>query len=62
MFGIFISGLVLIIISAILPVFAKDATYGSDLEDYITSHNPCDTADVERLTKEYDQKAQRGFL
>jgi len=63
MFGVLLSGLVLLIISAVIPAFAKDtSTYGSELEEYITSHNPRDTADVERLTKEYDQKAQRNFL
>ena len=64
MFGVLLSGLVLLIIGAVIPAFAdtKNSTYGSELEDYIVSHNPRDTADVERLTKEYDQKAQRNFL
>ena len=64
MFGVLLSGLVLLIISAVIPAFTdnKQSTYGSELENYINSHNPRDTADVERLTKEYDQKAQRTFL
>lgn len=64
MFGILIAGLVLLIIGAFAPAFAdsKNTTYGSELEQYINSHNPCDPSDVERLTKEYDQKSQRGFL
>ena len=52
------------VVGVVLPAIAdsKNSTYGSELEDYIVSHNPRDTADVERLTKEYDQKAQRNFL
>lgn len=64
MFGVLLSGLVLLIISAVIPAFttAKDGSYGSELENYIASHNPVDTYDVERLTKEFDAKQQRGFL
>ena len=40
----------------------SQSTYGSDLEQYITSRNPQDTADVERIAREYDQKVQRNFL
>jgi hypothetical protein len=63
MFGVLLSGLVLLIIGIVLPAFAStNSTYGSELEDYIVSNNPKDTSDVERLTKEYDQKVQRNFL
>ena len=48
------------------PVYAlfseKQTTYGSDLEQYIISRNPCDIADVERLTSEYDRKQKETFL
>ena len=37
-------------------------SYGSDLEQYIISHNPSCSADVERLTAEYNTKNSRGFL
>jgi multidrug resistance efflux pump len=37
-------------------------TYGSSLEQYITSHNPQHSGDVERLTVEYNQKVSRGLL
>lgn len=40
----------------------SQSTYGSDLEQYIVSHNPHDTADVERLTREYDLAATKRFL
>lgn len=46
----------------IAMVSESKSTYGSELERYIISHNPHDTADVERLAREYDQKAQRSFL
>ena len=36
--------------------------YGSDLEKYIISQNPSCSADVERLTVEYNTKISRGFL
>ena len=43
---------------------AKDNpnTYGSRLEEYIVSNNPKDTYDVERLTREFDEKQQQKFL
>lgn len=37
-------------------------TYGSSLEEYITSRNPCDIADVERLTAQYDRKSKEGYI
>ena len=45
-----------------LVAMATESTYGSKLEEYIVSHNPQDTADVERLTKEYDLDASKRFL
>ena len=64
MLGVLLSLGVMAVVGVVLPAIAdsKNSTYGSELEDYIVSHNPRDTADVERLTKEYDQKAQRNFL
>jgi len=41
---------------------SKSPTYGSRLEEYIISNNPKDTADVERLTREYDMSVNKGFL
>jgi multidrug resistance efflux pump len=44
-------------------VVANDQrTYGSSLEEYISSHNPQHSGDVERLTVEYNQKVSRGQL
>lgn len=40
----------------------SQSTYGSDLEQYIVSNNPHDTADVERLTREYDLAATKRYL
>ena len=40
----------------------ESKSYGSSLEQYITSHNPQHSGDVERLTVEYNQKVSRGVL
>lgn len=64
MFGLLLVGLVILVMGVVMPAIAdtKTSTYGSELENYINRHRPTDTADVERLTREYDQKAQRDFL
>lgn len=36
-------------------------TYGSELEHYISSRNPQNTGDVERLQKEYSERVIRGY-
>ena len=41
--------------------FQKPQTYGSELEQYIISHNPNDVCDVERLAREFDQANRGGF-
>jgi hypothetical protein len=43
-------------------LYSKSPTYGSRLEEYIVNNNPKDTADVERLTREYDMSVNKGFL
>lgn len=42
-------------------MFASE-TYGSRLEEYIASHNPQNTYDVERLANEFDKQNSKGFL
>ena len=37
-------------------------TYGSELEKYVTSRNPVDAGDVERLILEFDKKLSRRFI
>ena len=37
-------------------------SYGSELENYIISHNPTCSADVERLTVDYNTKIARDYL
>ena len=32
------------------------STYGTELEQYVRSHNPMDIGDVERLTLQYQRK------
>lgn len=36
--------------------FEKPTTYGSALEYYIVKNNPQDGCDVDRLTREFDQR------
>ena len=38
--------------------FQKPQTYGSELEEFITSKNPQNTADVEMLMRQYDQRKE----
>lgn len=42
--------------------FEKPATYGSELEAYIVSKNPQDGADIDRLSREFDQKMAARIL
>ena len=41
---------------------SKNNSYGSSLENYITSRNPQHSGDVERFTVEYHMKVSRGIL
>lgn len=50
------------IVGPLVALATESTTYGSKLEEYIVSHNPQDTADVERLTKEYDMSVTKRFL
>lgn len=38
------------------------ASYRSELERYIISHNPQNGGDIERLTKQYDTTLSQGRL
>lgn len=64
MVGVLLSGLAVLAVGAVVPALFDDKpnTYGSKLEEYIVSHNPKDTHDVERLTREFDEKQRQGFL
>jgi hypothetical protein len=42
--------------------FSKPQTYGSGLEYYIISNNPQSEGDVDRLTREYHQHNQSGYI
>jgi len=47
------------------PLFAmvsESNTYGSKLEEYIVSKNPQDTADVERLQRDYEIASSKRYL
>ena len=55
----------LAIIGIIGPLFAmvsESNTYGSRLEEYIVSKNPQDTADVERLQRDYEISSSKRYL
>jgi hypothetical protein len=40
----------------------SQSTYGSDLEQYINSRNPQDTADVERMARDYHLSSSKRYL
>lgn len=48
-------------VKSLLQAYQRPQTYGSELEAYIVSHQPQSAADVDRLTREFDQK-NRGSL
>ena len=50
--------------SQILTTFMQrlQSDYGSNLERYILERNPQSSADVERLTFEYNAKQSRSYL
>lgn len=64
MIGILLSLAAMVVIGLLLPALASDKpqTYGSKLEEYIVSHHPKDTYDVERLTREFDEKQKQGLI
>lgn len=60
MLGVLLSLGAMAIIGVVIPSLTNvSQTYGSKLEQYIVSHNPQDVHDVERLTREFDEKQQR---
>lgn len=63
MFSVLLSFLALALLGIIVPFVGLigEQTYGSKLEEYITSRNPQNTADVERFAREY-QKKEKSFL
>jgi len=58
-----ICGLAVIgIVGPLVALASESNTYGSRLEEYIVSKNPQDTADIERLTKEYELSSSKRYL
>ena len=45
-------------VKSLADQFQKPTTYGSDLERYIVSHGPQSACDIDRLTREYDQRKE----
>jgi hypothetical protein len=56
----------LAIVGIVGPLIAmatkSQSTYGSDLEQYIVSRNPQDTADVERIARDYHLASSKRYL
>jgi hypothetical protein len=51
------------IVGPLIALLATESnTYGSRLEEYIISKNPQDTADIERLTKDYQLSSSKRYL
>lgn len=63
MISVLLSFLVLAFVGIIVPMtgLISEQTYGSKLEEYITSRNPQNTADVERYTRDFQAK-EHSFL
>ena len=58
-----VCGLAVVGIIGPLVALASEAnTYGSKLEQYIVSKNPQDTADIERLTRDYEIASSKRYL
>lgn len=49
-------------VKSLAQEFNKPQTYGSALEAYIVSNQPQNSADVDRLAREFDQKNAGSFL
>jgi len=63
MLGVLLSLGALVLVGVVIPSLTdRPQTYGSKLEEYIVSHNPKDTYDVERLTREFDEKQKQGII
>ena len=43
-------------VKSMFQIFEKPQTYGSTLEAYIVSKNPHSGCDIDRITREFDQK------
>jgi len=50
------------IIGPLFAMVSESNTYGSKLEEYIVSKNPQDTADVERLQRDYEIASSKRYL
>ena len=50
------------IIGPLVALASESNTYGSRLEEYIVSKNPQDTADIERLTRDYEIASSKRYL
>ncbi len=47
---------------ALFRGFMEQHSYESELENYIVRNNPQTPADVDQLTKEFEQNSRRSFM
>ena len=45
-------------VKSLTEQFSKPQTYGTALETYIVSHNPQTAADVDRLSREFQNRSE----
>jgi len=50
------------LIDLVLSKIFTIGNYSSQLEEFIVSNDPKNSADVERLSREYAEKCLKGFL
>jgi hypothetical protein len=66
MFSVLLTIGALAMVGIVVPLISmatkSQSTYGSDLEQYITSRNPQDTADVERIARDYHLSSSKRYL
>lgn len=48
-------------VKSLFVKFQQPQAYGNELEQYIIAHNPQSTGDVDRLTRQYDQRV-KGWM
>lgn len=51
-----------IMLAKLLKRWFAQSTYSSELERYITNHNPQNGGDIERLTRQYDTQLSQGRI
>ena len=50
------------IIGPLIALASESQTYGSRLEEYISSKHPQDVSDIERYTRQYELESSKRYL